>query len=208
MCRVVLILKLKRATCLGTSNDQVHNFVLLVLVVPPPVGIVPPTANALSTAHTFASLFSDDAFYAQAIHCRSTDQFCKALESYVKGWHERKTSKGKHSGLKPTAVGIDENFPTTMRRKVESANSKRARRQRRARKSSLVWSGRCIGLAYDIIRRCKTYRKDWTDAVIPFDTKDVAKILSATLWQFFSTLVPAISIGIVYYRVSHKIHSL
>ena len=77
--RVVLIARLKHAATWSATGQPTH-FVCLVLVVPQPGEGVSPTASPLSTAHTFATLFSHDRFYVAALRARTACEFGQGIQ--------------------------------------------------------------------------------------------------------------------------------
>ena len=71
------------------------------------------------------------------------------------------------------------------------------RQLKRAKRSSLAFSGHFLGLFFDISRLRQSYIKGW---IIGKD--DLLKLFSGTLWQLFATTAPAISIGLVYNKAT------
>ena len=69
----------------------------------------------------------------------------------------------------------------------------------RAKSSSLIFTGRCLGILNDLMRLFKNYRSEW---VVRPTVTDWFKVASGTIWQLFATIAPAISIGLVYNDVT------
>ena len=217
--RLVMIGRLRRSSVISASDQSATKFVILVLCVPFSTSTpIPPTANALSTAHTFASLLTSDKFFSSAVNASNEMQFRKFVLDHVehmqvrfdKWFHykKKKANKGAKAASSfshfDTQTDLDSNSASRSKASLSHAEefakkgNAAKRRLKRAQKSSLVWSKRCLGLWNDIKRLSKTYKKDWTDSVYPFKASDSLKLFSGTLWALFATLVPAISIGIVY----------
>jgi hypothetical protein len=260
--RVVLMAKLRNMTTLSASG-HVSKVVVLVLALPRPGNPMPKTASHLSTAHTFATLLTNDDFYLGAVRARSEKQLCQAIVTYVrvlmlkqKVWLKNRKGGGKKSyknsfkehaedDVGESATPLETKImsvPTTdspsmqasislaqlpgvsyccpiaqhklgnLRsrkakntfRQKESQKIQRAiqRQLKRARESSLVWSGHFLGIINDIRRLSKDYSRGWTDSVYPFTREDCIKLVSGTFWQLFSTTTPAISIGLVYNEIT------
>ncbi|UPR02734.1 bicarbonate transporter [Chloropicon primus] len=214
--RAAVLIKLKQGSVWGTTGQKVHVVVLVVCSAS-----CASTANHLSTAHTFATMLSSDVLLGRLVESSCAEDLLASVLLYVavtkskkeKWLNRRQTKREKEEStrkltlgqeIQQTSVTFGREAPETRRRRsccprVPKTEREIERQKMRAKESSLVFSGRCLGAVNDIVRLSRHYRKEW---VVRSTVNDWFKIVSGTFWQLFSTLAPAISIGLVYEEVT------
>ena len=190
---------------------------------------LPATANHLSTAHTFATLLSSEDFYVRAMESRKTAAMCRCVLDFVnqnlakqERWLKRRQRKRKEKGgegedgderhlrvqieeTSMTSMTLDKSEDVPFKKRggccplPQTSKTSRKSQRKRAKSSSLIFTGRCLGILNDLMRLFKNYRSEW---VVRPTVTDWFKVASGTIWQLFATIAPAISIGLVYNDVT------
>ena len=164
--RVVGIARLATPTNLGTVDDSLTQFVVVVLG---PLKEIKGVKAPLELSRTFASLFQDDDFFNDAVDAQSPLAMKEAIRSYL----TRHSSDGSAFDMEGGSREHGENAHGDFYRTGRFAG----------------------GLIDDIKRKYKwsVYRSDWTDGIR--EGRTLLKYLSTIVWLYFAIIMPTIAFG-------------
>ena len=183
--RSAMLAKLRKSVKWNVSGHSI-DFVCLVIVAPSPGSPnMAPTIGPVATAHTFASMLSDEPFYLAVQKHLSDPALREEVLTFItsKMMVRQANTEKKHAKVTSS---------------VSFTETETERRKRKAKESTLIFSRRFVGIYNDVMRLRKNYGSQWTESIHPFDKDDALKVVSAMFWELFSTIAPAISIGMVY----------
>ena len=173
--RVVIVGRLKTPSLLGIDSCARVRVVALALSGADS-GSEPPAKTGAATAHTVATLLNDDAFFSAALRAKDARDVRSAVLTFV----ERKSGSG------PGEVDSIHRTPPPL-------HPTRAKSRSLTPWSSFEWP--FASVARDARYRLPHYVSDWTDAFR--DGYSFSKTINATVWLYFSTLAPALALGVV-----------
>lgn len=173
--RVVIVGRLKTPSLLGIDSCARVRVVALALSGADS-GSEPPAKTGAATAHTVATLLNDDAFFSAALRAKDARDVRTAVLTFV----ERKSGSG------PGEVDSIHRTPPPL-------HPTRAKSRSLTPWSSFEWP--FASVARDARYRLPHYVSDWTDAFR--DGYSFSKTINATVWLYFSTLAPALALGVV-----------
>lgn len=200
--RTVLVGRLARAGTAsllgaGAGGSRVH-FVAVVLASPEAAHA--PMKSAVATAHTIATLLRDDRFFAEAMAARTPSDVRAHVEGFL---HRKLASVNLPPPFAPPAF-VDKDGCGTIAGTSCGGGSRNwccsgcasvccdfAAESAAHASGWFPFSGVCN----DVKRRLPHYVSDWTDGIK--DTSAVTTSMCAVIWMYFSTLAPALALGIV-----------
>ena len=141
----------------------------------------PPAKTGAATAHTVATLLNDDAFFSAALRAKDARDVRAAVLTFV----EQKSGSG---GANDGGGEVD-----SIHRTPPPLHPTRAKSRFLTPRSSFEWP--FASVARDARYRLPHYVSDWTDAFR--DGYAFSKTINATVWLYFSTLAPALALGVV-----------
>ena len=174
--RVVIVGRLKTPSLLGVDSCVRVRLVALALSgadAPSP----PPAKTCVATAHTVATLLNDDAFFSTALRANDARDMRAAVLTFV----DRKSST---SDPKAGPGEVDPRRRTPPPLHPTPGASK-----------AYTYTWPFASVVRDVRYRAPHYVSDWTDAFK--DTYSFSKTVNATAWLYFSTLAPALALGVV-----------
>ncbi|KNC76855.1 hypothetical protein SARC_10669, partial [Sphaeroforma arctica JP610] len=156
--------RLSSAANLGAVNESVTQFVCIVLG---PSHDLKETKGAWENARNFASLLSNETFFASALDATDAKDIQEGVKAFVEQNKEVKRRRRSAGGEEPGEID-----------------------------PMLVKTGKFGGgLLADIKRKLPWYLSDWTDGVVPWNNRTMITYLSATVFMYFSIIMPSISFG-------------
>ena len=181
--RVVIVGRLKTPSLLGIDSCARVRVVALALSGADS-GSEPPAKTGAATAHTVATLLNDDAFFSAALRAKDARDVRAAVLTFV----DRKSGSG---GANDGGGEVD-----SIHRTPPPLHPTRAKSRFLTfftPRSSFEWP--FASVARDARYRLPHYVSDWTDAFR--DGYAFSKTINATVWLYFSTLAPALALGVV-----------
>ena len=172
--RVVIVGRLKTPSLLGIDSCARVRVVALALSGVDSVS-EPPAKTGAATAHTVATLLNDDAFFSAALRAKAARDVRAAVLTFVK------QKSGSAAGGEVDSI----------HRTPPPLHPTRAKSRQTPR--SFEWP--FASVARDARYRLPHYVSDWTDAFR--DGYSFSKTINATTWLYFSTLAPALALGVV-----------
>ena len=172
--RVVIVGRLKTPSLLGIDSCARVRVVALALSGVDS-GSEPPAKTGAATAHTVATLLNDDAFFSAALRAKAARDVRAAVLTFVK------QKSGSAAGGEVDSI----------HRTPPPLHPTRAKSRQTPR--SFEWP--FASVARDARCRLPHYVSDWTDAFR--DGYSFSKTINATTWLYFSTLAPALALGVV-----------
>ena len=172
--RVVIVGRLKTPSLLGIDSCARVRVVALALSGVDS-GSEPPAKTGAATAHTVATLLNDDAFFSAALRAKTARDVRAAVLTFVK------QKSGSAAGGEVDSI----------HRTPPPLHPTRAKSRQTPR--SFEWP--FASVARDARYRLPHYVSDWTDAFR--DGYSFSKTINATTWLYFSTLAPALALGVV-----------
>ena len=172
--RVVIVGRLKTPSLLGIDSCARVRVVALALSGVDS-GSEPPAKTGAATAHTVATLLNDDAFFSAALRAKAARDVRAAVLTFVK------QKSGSAAGGEVDSI----------HRTPPPLHPTRAKSRQTPR--SFEWP--FASVARDARYRLPHYVSDWTDAFR--DGYSFSKTINATTWLYFSTLAPALALGVV-----------
>ena len=172
--RVVIVGRLKTPSLLGIDSCARVRVVALALSGVDSVS-EPPAKTGAATAHTVATLLNDDAFFSAALRAKAARDVRAAVLTFVK------QKSGSAAGGEVDSI----------HRTPPPLHPTRAKSRQTPR--SFEWP--FASVARDARCRLPHYVSDWTDAFR--DGYSFSKTINATTWLYFSTLAPALALGVV-----------
>lgn len=172
--RVVIVGRLKTPSLLGIDSCARVRVVALALSGVDS-GSEPPAKTGAATAHTVATLLNDDAFFSAALRAKAARDVRAAVLTFVK------QKSGSAAGGEVDSI----------HRTPPPLHPTRAKSRQTPR--SFEWP--FASVVRDARYRLPHYVSDWTDAFR--DGYSFSKTINATTWLYFSTLAPALALGVV-----------
>ena len=180
--RVVIVGRLKTPSLLGIDSCARVRVVALALSGADS-GSEPPAKTGAATAHTVATLLNDDAFFSAALRAKDARDVRAAVLTFV----DRKSGSG---GANDGGGEVD-----SIHRTPPPLHPTRAKSRFLTFFTPRSFEWPFASVARDARYRLPHYVSDWTDAFR--DGYAFSKTINATVWLYFSTLAPALALGVV-----------
>eukprot|EP00127_Corallochytrium_limacisporum_P005241 Clim_evm58s201 gene=Clim_evmTU58s201 len=202
--RLIGLAILHRPTNLGTWNEDLTQFVVIILG---PSVEVKETKSVFETGRTFASLLSDISFFHETKNASDENEVREAMIEYVEyqqkladftAQEQERLLAFRSKGLKAkdvSAMAAGE-IPASLKQLTEEDRNFFGGSQRTKRKWTEYLSkipGR--GIARDFMRRKPHYFSDWTDGL--GDGHSLRTYLSTIVFFFFAIILPSVAFGTI-----------